>query len=230
MFGKRPVFSCGAAVVLACFALFGAGSASAKIFRTSASVQDFRFDGLGDVLYSNPSLDQVSMTLSEDNQVVLTAVGNAAVSTDPEGVDRVGKLQLTLDEDGGRSQPRYYLQFGSLLDQSSASTGYLVNGVMDAMESGRDQEGGLMFLFAGEVTGVRGTEYQRYGLYSDVAGVDDVQWISQHDASASALNLVVRVASEPDLASPAAPIPATSVLLLAGLIGLRLARRRGRSS
>ncbi|MCG6940768.1 MAG: hypothetical protein LJE69_05910, partial [Thiohalocapsa sp.] len=65
--------------VLACVALFGAGGAAAEIFTTSASVQDFRFDELDHVLYTNPSLDQVSMELSADNRVVITSIDGADV-------------------------------------------------------------------------------------------------------------------------------------------------------
>lgn len=213
--------------VLACVALFGAGGAAAEIFTTSASVQDFRFDELDHVLYTNPSLDQVSMELSADNRVVITSIDGADVSTDPGGNDVVGKLQLTGTRVGDGYRGEYYLHFGTMIDTETASTSYLMNGALDAMESGTDDDG-LKFLFSGPTTGAKGTEYQRFGLFAEVAGIGVEDWLNQYDASASTMNLVASADTDPDFSSPAAPIPATPLLLLTGLFGLRFARGRGR--
>ena len=230
MFRKRPVWSCSAARVVVCAALLGAGDAAANMFSTSDSLRDFVFNNLGDVVYSNPALDQVSLELSANNEVLITSVNNADLSTDPNGGDVVGKLKLTRDEDEDGDRAEYYL-FGSLPDPDKESTGYLVTGTMDAMQSGSENQG-LSYLFSGRVTAIEGVKYQQFGLFAEPFAIDEVLWATQYDPSASALNLYLKVTSANDLSDTAGsemPVPATPFLLLAGLIGLRLARRRGRS-
>lgn len=222
MLTKEPVLRRSAAAVLALFALVGAGNAAAKIFTTSASVQDFRFDEQDLVLYTNPSLDQVSLELTPNNEVVLTSVRHAAVSL-TRGGDVVGSLNLGGAGRGG-NQGWDYMMFGSLPPSEQSSTGKLVRGSLEAMQSAREGDS-LSFLFVDSpATGLRGAQYLSIGIFAHVAGLDVEQWIRQHDSAASFMNL----AAEPSAPNPAQqiPTPTTPLLLLAGLLGLRYVRRR----
>lgn len=224
MLMKEPVLRRSAAAIFALFALVCAGGASAKIFTTSASVQDFRFDDQDLVLYTNPSLDQVTLELTADNQVVLTSIDGAEYSTEAGG-EVLGTLNLGGSSNGAGYSGSYMI-FGSLPSGETSSFGKLMTGTLDAMQSAPDGLS-LAFLFLdGPATGSLGTHYQSVGIFARVAGLDEEDWIRQYNSSASIMNLIAEPAPGQELVRPAAPIPATPLLLLAGLFGLRFVRRR----
>jgi hypothetical protein len=225
MLMKEPVLRRSAAVVLALVALVGAGNATAKIFTTSATVQDFRFDPQGLVLYTNPSLDQVSLELTPDNQVVINSMRQAEFSLS-RGGNVVGSLNLgRADRDGKRSWD--YMIFGSLPPSDESSTGKLVRGSLDAMQSAPEGDS-LSFLFVdGPTTGMLGGQYASIGIFAHVAGLDVEEWT--RTAALERGSIMNLLAAEPANApNPAqqVPLPTTPLLLLAGLLGLRYVRRR----
>jgi hypothetical protein len=228
MFDHQPALRRGAAAVLTCAALLGAGTASAKIFTTSASVQDFRFDQ-DRVLYTTPSLDQVSWELTESNQIVMTSIDEAELRT---GLGNDGEVVGTLNLGGGMGPDGYqgqyeYTMFGSLPPAEQTSIVELVSGALDAMQSAPNEQS-LAFLFSGgPATGSAGTLYQSVGIFAVVYGISDMDWLAQYVRGGGQSPLAFTTASVdgPDNL-PAAPLPATPLLLLAGLLGLRLAQRR----
>jgi hypothetical protein len=227
MFKTDPVTRLGAAAVFACVALVGPGDADAKIFSTGDSVQDFRFHQ-GRVLYTNPSLDQVTLELTPDNRVVLTSIDveGAALRSAPDGR---GNIVGTLDLRGGvgndGSFAGNFMIFGSRPSDNQSSTRALVSGTFDAMQADDDDQS-LGFLFGNALaTGQMGTQLRDIGIYALVAGLSEQEWIERYSDQSGLQGLMS--ASNEDPASPqAVPLPATPLLLLAGLVGLGFLRHR----
>jgi hypothetical protein len=233
MFSNYPVFRCGAAGVVALLALVYAGGAAAGMFTTANSLADFNIDWSEDrVIYASPSLDQVALEIREtDNKVVLTSVDAAPVQTWTDGGGWHG--QVTLAAAGGQGTgDGSYLAFGAL--QEFGTTGEGVEMTLDAMESaGGDATGvagypsWLGFLLTGPSTGAYANDLRAYGVYVHVAGLTEEYWARLLE-SGSVTNLLeapgARLASAEYGAEM--PTPATPLLLLAGVVGWRMMRRR----
>jgi hypothetical protein len=221
MFRRSPA---AISALLALAALVGAGSANALVFTTSASVQDFRFDAQDLVLYTNPSLDQIKLELTPNNEVILTSIEGAGFSR-TEGGEVVGTLNLGGSKSGTDFRGKYTI-FGSLTPSEQASTLERMEGTLDAMQSAPHGQS-LAFLFVdGPATGILGTQYQSVGIYTHVAGLDVEDWLRQSSLiTGSSARLMEPTASGQGLAGASnVSIPATPLLLLAGLLGLRALR------
>jgi hypothetical protein len=237
MLSDNPVFRCGAAGVTALIALVYAGGAAAGMFTTAATLSDFNIDWSEDtVIYVTPSLDQVRLRVDDaDNKVLLTSVDDANAKIDDKDGDWSGSLTL-MGERGVKGPTSYdgsYTTFGAL--QEFRSVGEGVEMTLDAMEStGGDPAGDsgfpswLGFLLSGPTTGVHANDLRVYGVYVYVAGLTEEYWarLLQSDNRSSFLEptSALNVASGDNRAEM--PTPATPMLLLAGMIGWRIMRRR----
>lgn len=237
MLSDNPVFRCGAAGVTALIALVYAGGAAAGMFTTAATLSDFNIDWSEDtVIYVTPSLDQVKLRVDDaDNKVVLTSVDGASAKTEGKNGGWSGSLTL-MGERGVRGAKSYdgsYTTFGALQEFQSVGEG--VEMTLDAMEStGGDPAGDsgfpswLGFLLSGPTTGVHANDLRVYGVYVYVAGLNEEHWarLLQSDKTGNLLDLAraAPVAGGDNRAEM--PTPATPLLLLAGMIGWRIMRRR----
>jgi hypothetical protein len=225
---KETMLRRSPAAISALLALAGlvvAGSANALVFTTSASVQDFRFDAQDLVLYTNPSLDQIKLELTPNNEVILTSIEGAGFSR-TEGGTVLGTLNLGGSKSGEDFRGKYTI-FGSLTPSEQASTLERMEGTLDAMQSAPHGQS-LAFLFVdGPATGSLGAEYHSIGIYAQIAGLDVEDSARQASLMRGSIIPLTEPASAQGLARASAiSIPATPLLLLAGLLGLRLARRR----
>lgn len=228
MFDHPPVLKSGAmAMMLACGALIAAGNASAKVFQASATVPDFRFDpDREEVIYSTPALGQMTWEFTESNELVITSIDEAEVRNGlDEGSSVVGRLNLT----GNRQGETYhgelqYTIFGTLTSSDAASTTELVTGSLDAMQSSSDDQSFTFLFSGGPATGSAGSLYQSVGIYAVVYGTSESDWLAQHNSDP--LQHTFSAQRDDPSGAGAAPLPATPLLLLAGLAGLRWVRRQ----
>lgn len=224
MLDDKPGLTRGAAVLLAFVALIGAGVASAKPFTTSDSVKDFRVDQ-DKILYTTPSLDQVTWDLTERNQVVI--IEKAELRTGPsQDSDIAGTLNLKISLWDKGSRGRYMI-FGSRDSGDSESTTRLMSGTLEAMQSASDEES-LAFMFTGRpTTGSDGIAYQSIGIYASVYGMKDRDFLRHiNRQSLSSTGPTQASASGLSGSSGEMPLPATPLLIIAGLVGLGILRRR----
>jgi hypothetical protein len=221
-----------AAALLGLVAATLAQQAGALMFATEDAIADFTFED-EDVVYTTPSLGEARLVLTDGNAVRLTLRDADGTETafDPEsGFSASLNLGVELS-DSGVSKGDFMI-FGSIPRPDDSGVVELMSGTLDAMQVDSDDES-LAFLFAGKaITGSLAVQFQSVGIYAHVAGIDAVDWVGQY-GQGSIMNLALNdidAATSPALdASPAAPVPATAGLLLAGLLGLRLTRRRLRA-
>jgi hypothetical protein len=223
MLGKNLRLSRGVVMLLACIALTGAGNGVAKTMPTT--LPDFSFTDAGEVVYSPPSLDKITVRV-DDNEVVITPTTDEDLYNKP--IDSGGTGNLNLGSDlNGNSRDGLYLIFGARQPTEGTSTVEVVEGTLDAFKSNVDKDP-LLYIFSGvAATGAEGVQYQSVGIFAWVAGLDDESWIRQHDAAQGSYTQLL---SGGPLSEPTdrneTPIPATPFLILSGLLGLGWLRRR----
>jgi hypothetical protein len=236
MLSNQPVLRRGAAGISAFLALIYAGSAAAGIFSTDKMLGDFNVDRDNDrIIYSHPSLDRVELrTSATDNRLTVVAVKRGEPE-DAEPSRGWGGSKLRLSTDRGAGWPKSYVQtFGVLQEFDSVGDGVKVT--LEAMESDGENPThpnghpmGLGFLLAGPGTDAHTTRLRKYGLYGHPHGVREEEWAARMQTGASS---IVNMESDPTTqvagapSSGEMPAPATSVLLLAGLLGWRAVRGR----
>jgi len=238
MLDGKPGLTRGAAVPLALVGLIGAGVASAKPFTTSDSVKDFRMDQ-DKILYTTPSLDQVLWQLTEDqgswqlterNQVVIIEQAEVRTGSSKDSdIAGTPSLKISLWDKGYRGR---YMIFGSRDSGDSESTSRLMTGALEAMQSAGD-EASLAFMFTGRpTTGSDGITYQSIGIYASVYGISDQDFLAHYNRQPLSIPLGApssrgRMDREATNASAGeTPLPATPLLVIAGLVGLGILRRR----
>ncbi|MBK1630983.1 hypothetical protein CKO31_09570 [Thiohalocapsa halophila] len=227
MLDDKPGLKWSATVLVVLVALFGAGVATAKPFTTSDSVKDFRMDQ-GKILYTTPSLDQVSWQLTERNQVVM--IEQAELRTGLSSDSAVaGSLNLKISRGDKGSRGRYMI-FGSRDSGDSESTSRLMTGALEAMQSASDEES-LAFMFTGRpTTGSDGITYQSIGIYASVYGINEQDFLAHYNSQPLSIPLGAQSSRMDRQAANApageAPLPATPLLVIAGLVGLGILRRR----
>jgi hypothetical protein len=219
MLMSQPVLKRRAALVFACAALIGTGSASAMMFDTAAAHEDFDVDPVnGEVRYSDPAPGGKVPMVTAQNEVVLVS--------EPPGNGTGGALQARdlsaqLDLKGAGGNSADYAGFGALPAAAGTPTGELVLDSLAAMEEGGAQR--LAFLSEDRsLPGNVAIKYMKYGVYAAAAGVEHLE------VDGSLMNLLGDdgAGGRPETA-PAAPIPATALLLLSGLFSWRMLRRWG---
>jgi hypothetical protein len=223
MLGKNLRLSRGVVMLLACIALTGAGNGVAKTMPTT--LPDFSFTDAGEVVYSPPSLDKITVRV-DDNEVVITPTTDEDLYNKPIDSGGTGSLNLGADLNGN-SRDGLYLIFGARQPTEGTSTVEVVEGTLDAFKSNVDKDP-LLYIFSGvAATGAEGVQYQSVGIFAWVAGLDDESWIRQHDAAQGSYTQLLSggTLSEPTDRNET-PIPATPFLILSGLLGLGWLRRR----
>jgi hypothetical protein len=223
MLGKNLRLSRGVVMLLACIALTGAGNGVAKTMPTT--LPDFSFTDAGEVVYSPPSLDKITVRV-DDNEVVITPTTDEDLYN--KLIDSGGTGNLNLGSDlNGNSRDGLYLIFGARQPTEGTSTVEVVEGTLDAFKSNVDKDP-LLYIFSGvAATGAEGVQYQSVGIFAWVAGLDDESWIRQHDAAQGSYTQLLSggpLSEPPDRNET--PIPATPFLILSGLLGLGWLRRR----
>ncbi|WP_462328271.1 hypothetical protein [Thiohalocapsa halophila] len=229
MLDDKPGLKWGATVLGVLVALFGAGVATAKPFTTSDSVKDFRMDQ-GKILYTTPSLDQVSWQLTERNQVVMIEQAELRTGLSSNS-DVAGSLNLKISRGDKGSRGRYMI-FGSRDSGDRESTSRLMTGALEAMQSASDEES-LAFMFTGRpTTGSDGITYQSIGIYASVYGISDQDFLPHYNSQPLSIPLGAqrptgrRDRQAANAPAGEAPLPATPLLVIAGLVGLGILRRR----
>ena len=216
-----------AAVVLSLLA--GASPAGAGMFATEATLADFTFAD-GRVVYAIPSLDDASLELTSENavQIRMPDTGANSGAFDPEA-GFTAQLNLGAKLIGAAPSAGKFMIFGSIPSAMDADTSELTSGTFDAMQVDSNDESLGFLLDDKAVIGRLARKYQSIGIYARVGGIDDVEWIRQYDSSASIMNLATDgsdAGGVGEMSAPATPVPATALLILLGLCGLRYCRPR----
>jgi hypothetical protein len=214
----------GSAAIVAILALVCAGNASANMFSASESMSDFRFRN-GRVVYTDPDLRDAKLEFA-DNGVILSST-EAGI----EGGNRPGEVigRLNLGGKGARNGnfPGQYTSFGSRQSASESSTTRLIEDTLDTVQpDGAEQSLGFLTMNT-LTTGDLGTKLLSEGMYATVAGLTEQEAMMQRKLGKAAFP--VNAPDDPDGVSSSAsavPIPATPLLLLAALVGLRFSRPR----
>jgi len=218
-----------AAGVLSLLAASAASPAGAGMFATEATLADFTFAD-GRVVYAIPSLDDASLELTSENavQIRMPDAGANSGAFDPQA-GFTAQLNLGAKLVGAAPSAGKFMIFGSIPSTTDADTSDLTSGTFDAMQVDSNDESLGFVLDDRAVTGRLARKYQSIGIYARVGGIDDVEWIRQYDSSASIMNLAtdgMETDADSELSAPATPVPATALLILSGLFGLRYRCRR----
>lgn len=181
-----------AAALLALLTVAGAGPVAAKMFVTAGAIPNFVFVG-GDVYYDTPSVGEMEMVVSSENAVKLMvrgADGGTGVFDAMSGFSAKLNLRANLDQDAPGFLGGDFTIFGSLPSAQDSDPPTLMAGTLDAMQVDGDS-GSLDFLFSGKRTdGTSAQEYLSVGIYAQVAGLDDVDWMRAYvERSGSSANL-----------------------------------------
>lgn len=214
-----------AAGVLSLLATAAASPASAGMFATEATLADFTFAD-GRVVYTVPSLDSASLELTAENAVRLRRpdADAGAGAFDPES-GFTAQLNLGASVLGTAPSTSQFMLFGSIPRAADSDIGDLTNGTFDAMQVNSKDESLGFLLDDRTVTGRLARKYQSIGIYARIGGIDDIEWIRQYDSSASIMNLAADGAADDAPPAPPMSVPATALLILSGLFGLRYCRR-----
>jgi hypothetical protein len=230
-----PVFRCGAAGLAALLALVCAGGATAGMFTTASAMPNFNIDlDENRVIYDGPALEDVQLVINEsNNQVVLTSADSAAVKIWGEGSDGNWAAKVTLKGAPGANGPNSYdgsyVTFGTLQEFQSTSEAVDMTlsalGYASAPSSSAAHPNWIGLLLSGPSTGSQANNLLAYGLYVYFAGLNEEHGAQRHQRG-SRSNLPDSDISTVASVSPEVPTPATPLLLMAGMIGWRIMRRR----
>lgn len=221
-----------AAGLLLLLAVVGAGPATATIIPTAGTIKDFTFVE-GEVNYDIPLIADMGLVLSSGNDIELTvrgADGNTGVFEPASGFTAKLSWRANLDRNIPGFVGGEFMVFGSLPSAEDSDRATLMAGTLDAMQADGDS-GSLAFLFSGQTTtGTLAQQYQSIGIYAHVAGLDDVVWARGYMDQPGSIVGTLGDASmgRQNAPSPTAaiPVPATPLLILAGLFGLGYRQRR----
>lgn len=207
----RPPVGAWLAVCVLLPAIAGAG-----MVPLSGAVPDFQFNG--NAVDYDLSLRHGRLTLNPENMLRFT------VQAGPGARDET-PLRLRAGRRGGELLAGQFNVFGSLTPARDEAVTGLVTASVAAMQAG--EQGDLLgFMLVGKpATGTLAQQFRNLGVYTSVAGVPDEDYWAAHDGGGSLMSLrpaggVIEVPA----GSVQTPLPATPLLLAAGLgalVGLR---------